>query len=183
MSTKDFEFNQLQEISIKQFNDLNIPIYGTYENPLFKAKDIGELLGIKNIKDTINGMDENYKLLIKASVGNTDRCLEQLFLTERGLYKVLMISRKPIAKQFQDWVYDVIIEIRKTGEYKLQRKVENEIKSTTLIENYLNKSVVYIGTVKEMENGNGNNNNNNSKIVKYGTSTVTDYFGKVSQDA
>lgn len=168
MSTKDFEFNQLQEISIKQFNDLNIPIYGTYENPLFKAKDIGELLGIKNIKDTINGMDENYKLLIKASVGNTDRCLEQLFLTERGLYKVLMISRKPIAKQFQDWVYDVIIEIRKTGEYKLQRKVENEIKSTTLIENYLNKSVVYIGTVKEMENGNGNNNNNNSKIVKYG---------------
>lgn len=111
-------------------------------------------------------MDNQSKILVKAPVGNTDRCLEQLFLTERGLYKVLMISRKPIAKQFQDWVYDVIIEIRKTGEYKLQRKVENEIKSTTLIENYLNKSVVYIGTVKEMDNKNVNNDN--SKIVKYG---------------
>jgi len=43
---------------VKQFNDLNINIYGTYEEPLFKAKDIGDLLGIKNIKDTINGMDD-----------------------------------------------------------------------------------------------------------------------------
>ena len=32
---------------IKQFNDLDITIYGTYEEPLFKAKDIGDLLGIK----------------------------------------------------------------------------------------------------------------------------------------
>ncbi len=168
MSITEFEFNQLQEISIKQFNDLNIKIYGTYENPLFKAKDIGELLGIKKIRDTVSNLDEECKVILDA--GTTGGNREQWFLTERGLYKVLMISRKPIAKQFQDWVYDVIIEIRKTGEYKLQQKVENEIKSTTLIENYLNKSVVYIGTVKEMDNGdrNKNENNNDSKIVKYG---------------
>ncbi len=170
MTTQDSEFNQLQEISIKQFNDLNIPIYGIYENPLFKAKDIGELLGIKNIRDTVSKLDGECK--IKANVGNTDvgNNSDTWFLTEAGLYEVLFISRKPIAKQFKAWVRNVIIEIRKTGEYKLQKKVENEIKSTTLIENYLNKSVVYIGTVKEMDNGNGNgnNNNNNSKIVKYG---------------
>jgi len=51
---------------VKQFNDLNINIYGTYEEPLFKAKDIGDLLGIKNIKDTINGMDDQCKILKKA---------------------------------------------------------------------------------------------------------------------
>jgi prophage antirepressor-like protein len=167
MVTQDSEFNQLQEISIKQFNDLNIKIYGTYANPLFKANDIGNLLEIKKIRNTIDDFDkdEAYTMGISDSLG---RLQQTNMLTERGLYKVLMISRKPIAKQFQDWVYDVIIEIRKTGEYKLQKKVENEIKSTTLIENYLNKSVVYIGTVKEMNLENETDESNESKIVKYG---------------
>ena len=31
-------------------------------------------------------------------------------LTEQGLYKVLMKSRKPIAEKFQDWVCEVIEE-------------------------------------------------------------------------
>ena len=70
MYITEFEFNQLQEISIKQFNDLNIKIYGTYENPLFKTKDIGELLGIKNIRDTVSKLDVECK--IKANVGITD---------------------------------------------------------------------------------------------------------------
>jgi len=34
---------------IKQFNELDITIYGTYEEPLFKAKDIGNLLEMSNI--------------------------------------------------------------------------------------------------------------------------------------
>jgi hypothetical protein len=44
-------FRKKEEISkqnetnllVKQFNDLNINIYGTYEEPLFKAKDIGKI--------------------------------------------------------------------------------------------------------------------------------------------
>ena len=40
-------------LMVKQFENLNITIYGTYENPLFKAKDIGDLLCIKNVRDTI----------------------------------------------------------------------------------------------------------------------------------
>jgi prophage antirepressor-like protein len=39
---------------VKQFNGLNIQVYGTYEEPLFKAKDIGDLLDIKNIRDTVS---------------------------------------------------------------------------------------------------------------------------------
>jgi prophage antirepressor-like protein len=109
---------------IKQFNGLNIQVYGTYEEPLFKAKDIGDLLGIKNIKDTINGMDDQCKILKKAPVGNTDRCLEQLFLTEDGLYELLFISRKPIAKQFKVWVRNIIKEIRLNGKYDLEEKLK-----------------------------------------------------------
>ena len=113
---------------IKQFNGLNIQVYGTYEEPLFKAKDIGDLLGIKNIKDTINGMDDQCKILKKAPVGNTDRCLEQLFLTEDGLYELLFISRKPIAKQFKVWVRNIIKEIRLKGKYDLEKKLEERNK-------------------------------------------------------
>ncbi len=93
---------------VKHFQDLKITIYGTYEEPLFKAKDIGDLLDIKNIRDTVNDFDEQCKKLIKAPVGNTDRCVEQVFLTEDGLYEVIFTSRKQIAKDFKKWVRNVI---------------------------------------------------------------------------
>ena len=45
-------------------------------------------------------------------------------LTEHGLYKVIMRSNKVIAKQFQDWVFDVLKEIRLTGKYQLEKQLE-----------------------------------------------------------
>ena len=39
------------------------------------------------------------------------------FLTEDGLYEVLMQSRKPIAKQFKKKVKEILKQIRKTGGY------------------------------------------------------------------
>ena len=39
--------NQTQ-LLVQQFKHFNIEIYGTYEDPLFKAKDIGDLLEIRN---------------------------------------------------------------------------------------------------------------------------------------
>ncbi len=46
------------------------------------------------------------------------------FLTEKGLYKVLFKSRKPIAEKFQDWVCEVIKELRLKGTYDLQQQLE-----------------------------------------------------------
>ena len=113
---------QEPNLLVKQFQDLNITIYGTYEEPLFKAKEIGDLLGIKNIKDTISNFNDKQKL----GVGLTDphgRIQETNMLTEQGLYKLLMKSRKKIAEEFQDWVCEVIEEIRKKGKYDLEDKL------------------------------------------------------------
>ena len=107
---------------IKQFNDLNITIYGTYEEPLFKAKDIGELLGIEKIRKTIENLDASCKVLKDAPTGGGLQ--EQWFLTEDGLYEVLFISRKPIAKQFRVWVRNIIKEIRLKGKYDLEEKLK-----------------------------------------------------------
>ncbi len=94
---------------VKQFQDLKITIYGTYEEPLFKAKDIGDLLDIKNIRDTIKDFDDACK--IKINVGNADvgnNKSDTWFLTEDGLYEVIFTSRKQIAKDFKKWVRNVI---------------------------------------------------------------------------
>ena len=45
------------------------------------------------------------------------------FLTEDGLYEVLMQSRKPIAKQFKKKVKAILKEIRKTGSYMSNNKM------------------------------------------------------------
>mgnify|MGYP003401111636 CR=1 FL=1 len=42
---------------------------------------------------------------------------EMWFLTEDGLYEVLMQSRKPIAKEFKKQVKLILKEIRKHGMY------------------------------------------------------------------
>lgn len=92
-------------LMVKQFENLNITIYGTYENPLFRAKDMGELLDIKNIRDTINKMKlRNIIDKVVEDFSTPGGIQNTIFLTEQGLYKVLMKSRKPIAEQFQDWV-------------------------------------------------------------------------------
>jgi prophage antirepressor-like protein len=110
---------------VKQFNSLDIPIYGTYEEPLFKAKAIGDLLDIRDIKSTLRDFDKDevHTVPLKDSLGRNQ---ETNMLTEQGLYKILMISRKPMAKQFQKWVFSVIKEIRLTGKYDHLEQQLNE---------------------------------------------------------
>ncbi len=102
---------------VKQFGELNINIYGTYTDPLFKAKDIGDLLEIAKIRDSLKNLDDEDKILKVADT--TGGLQEQYFITENGLYELLFTSRKPIAKEFKKWVKNIIKEIRLTGEHKL----------------------------------------------------------------
>lgn len=122
---------ECDNLLVKQFQELNITIYGTHEEPLFKAKDIGELLEIKDIKTTLRSFDEDevYTMPLIDSIG---RFQETNMLKEQGLYKLLMISRKPIAKIFQKWVYNVIKELRLTGEYKLKQELELKLQQKEL---------------------------------------------------
>jgi prophage antirepressor-like protein len=102
---------------------LNIQVYGTYEEPFFKAKDIGDLLDMSNIREVI----KNFNNKQRCDVSLTDAIGHEqntTFLTEQGLYKVLMRSRKKIAEQFQDWVCEVVEEIRKNGKYDLEQKLK-----------------------------------------------------------
>ena len=59
--------------------------------------------------------DEKIKDLCTNSTGVLQNNTEYWFLTEDGLYEVLMQSRKPIAKQFKKEVKKILKQIRKTG--------------------------------------------------------------------
>ena len=145
--------NQTQ-LLIKQFEQFNIEIYGTFDKPLFKAKDIGDMLGIKNIKDTI----KDYNSEQKSGVVLTDphgRPQETNMLTAKGLYKILMKSRKPIAEKFQNWVCDLVEEIRLNSQKQLQETIQTQqkqlefYKELTFEQVILDQSVYAMSTDKE----------------------------------
>jgi prophage antirepressor-like protein len=73
---------------------------------------------------SITDFDESEKVVSTTdTLGGTQ---EVTFLTEKGLYKVLFRSRKPIAQKFQNWVCEVIKEIRVTGIYNMQKEIDKK---------------------------------------------------------
>jgi prophage antirepressor-like protein len=103
-----------------------INILGTIDEPLFQANQIGKLLEMTNINKLLSSFDNNEKVITQSSTLGGMQNLT--FLTERGLYKVLARSNKPIAKKFQDWMVNVIKELRQQGEYRLKQEHEIEKK-------------------------------------------------------
>lgn len=105
-----------REILGKQFR-----IFGDFENPLFLAKDVAEWIDydISNVSKMVNNVDENEKIITR--INNTSAT----FLTEDGLYEVLMLSRKPIAKEFKKQIKEILKTIRKNGMYVTERLLDN----------------------------------------------------------
>jgi prophage antirepressor-like protein len=114
---------------VKAFNEnelhTEIVIKGTSENPLFRASDVGNVLEITNIRTSINDFNNTEKVVhTMDTLGGSQQVT---FLTEKGLYKVLFKSRKPIAEKFQNWVCDVIKELRLNGIYDLQQQLKQQL--------------------------------------------------------
>lgn len=109
----------MQELKIIEQREVlgqDFKIYGDFENPLFLAKEIAEVIEHSNSRMMLQGVDENEKVVNNAyTLGGNQ---EQWFLTEDGLYEVLMQSKKPIAKAFKSEVKSILKEIRKTGSYQ-----------------------------------------------------------------
>lgn len=101
-------------------------IYGDYENPLFLAKDVAEWIEHSNARMMLQGVDEDEKQCVSNPYALQGQ-KEQWFLTENGLYEVLMQSRKPIAKEFKKQVKEILKSIRKHGAYMTPETLEAAI--------------------------------------------------------
>lgn len=99
-------------------------MYGDFENPLFLAKDVAEWIEHSNSRMMLQAVDENEKLCVNNPYALQGQ-QEQWFLTEDGLYEVLMQSRKPIAKEFKREVKQILKTIRKHGLYAKEELLDN----------------------------------------------------------
>lgn len=90
-------------------------IYGTVEDPLFVASDIAELIQHSNVTEMLKNVDNDEKLT--STILRAGQSRQVNMLTENGLYEVLMLSRKPIAKQFKSEIKKILKSIRKNGGY------------------------------------------------------------------
>ena len=138
---------------VKAFNEngmsQTITIKGTATNPLFRASDIGSILEISNVRQSIKDFDNTEKVAVSItdSIGREQNVS---FLTELGLYQLLFISRKPVAKIFKKWVCEVIKEIRLNGVYDLQKQLEQQKIEMQLLEQNKNKEME-LKIIKEKE--------------------------------
>jgi prophage antirepressor-like protein len=173
-----------------------INIKGTDENPLFHAKQIGTILGIVNIRETMRMFDADEKVVVSTdSLGGPQLTI---FLTEIGLYRLLGMSRKPAARVFQKWVVRVVREIRLQGKYelralkeqmevdeKLAKNKEARAKHNTFLTTLDCKHVVYFTKVLDTDDDRfmvklGYTDNiqarNRQHANDYGTSLLLDVF-------
>jgi prophage antirepressor-like protein len=112
---------------LKQENLLgkNFSIFGDLENPLFLAKDVAAWIEHSNPTEMVRGIDDDEKL--NSTILSSGQNRDVIFLTENGLYEVLMQSRKPIAKQFKKGVKEILKSIRKTGGYLAEKEGDTEM--------------------------------------------------------
>jgi prophage antirepressor-like protein len=135
-------------------NGMHTPIVinGTNENPLFRASDIGLILEISNIRSSTMEFDETEKVTRTANSSTGEK--QVTFLTEKGLYKLLFRSRKPIAEKFQNWLCVVLNEIRIKGSYDLKMQLEQKGNEILDIENKNKQEYAKLLKEKELEKQN-----------------------------
>ncbi len=130
---------ELQIIDERTILNKSFRVYGTLENPLFLAKDIASWIEYDSdhISELLNLVDdsEKTKITIKPANGNVEfgdskrnlPPISRWFVTEDGLYEILMLSRKPIAKEFKKIVKEILKSIRKHGAYMTPNTIERAL--------------------------------------------------------
>lgn len=112
----------------ESFLEKTVRVFGTPEEPLFLARDVAEWIDYSKRSDgsfrldkMLQSLDDDEKIKFTTPAHNVSGVLqsntEYWFLTENGLYEVLMLSRKPKAKEFKKKVKEILKTIRKTGGY------------------------------------------------------------------
>lgn len=116
---------ELQIIAKQEVLGKHFTVYGTADEPLFVAKDVAEWIeyDLSSVNKMLDKIDEDEKLV--GTLFRSGQNREVWFLTENGLYEVLMQSRKPLAKEFKKKVKEILKSIRKHGLYAIDDLLDN----------------------------------------------------------
>ena len=114
-------------ISKSTFLGKEIDVYGNAETPLFLAKDVAAWIEHSDVSMMMRNVDDEEKVtsIVCTPEGNQNAW----FLTEDGLYEVLMQSRKPQAKQYKKGVKEILKSIRRTGCYSVTNVIKDRVEA------------------------------------------------------
>lgn len=104
-----------QDISIYQFKNRPIRVFRDPQGESWwLARDICEVLQIKNHRDALGKLDSDEKGVVLTDTPGGAQ--QMVTINEPGMYRLIMRSRKVEAQEFQRWVsHEVIPAIRKRG--------------------------------------------------------------------
>lgn len=103
--------NELQIFNNEEFGEVRTVVLNN--EPMFCLIDICKALELSNSRIVADRLDEDERRKL-----DLPRQGETWFVTESGLYAVILRSDKPNAKKFRKWVTgEVLPSIRKTGRY------------------------------------------------------------------
>ena len=123
--------NQIPILQKSNLLGREFTIYGTAETPLFLAKDVAEMIEHSNVSKMLRMIDKDEKVKIFCNLPQEGTITKgynpcesatyygtnRMFVTEDGLYEILMQSNLSIAKEFKKGVKTILKEIRKNGGY------------------------------------------------------------------
>lgn len=108
--------NEIQIFNNPQFGEIRATSNENNE-PLFCLADLCAALGISNHRNVKARLDEDDVRLMDTT-DNLGRTQQTIFVTESGMYDVILRSDSEKAKPFRKWVTsEVLPSIRKTGGY------------------------------------------------------------------
>lgn len=96
---------------------------------VFCVKDVIESLEMKQASESaLRNLDEDEKLMRKVYASGQNR--EMLFVTESGLYALIIRSNKPEARKFRKWITaEVLPSLRKYGFYSTDERAMDRAKA------------------------------------------------------
>ncbi len=99
------------------YGSLNLDVYDSMDDPLFKVLDISKALDYRYDENTIEKLAnkaEGFEVNIDiATKPNT------YYVSETGLYNLLAQSKKPIARTWRQVIFRELIKLRKYREQKI----------------------------------------------------------------
>lgn len=105
------------------FGDVRV-VRDTYGEPFFVAKDVCDILGIDDVRQAVERLDNDEKL--SGIIYHSGQNRTMWLINESGLYSLIIRSNKPEARAFRKWVTsEVIPSIRKTGKFSINKNTSD----------------------------------------------------------
>lgn len=115
-------------VQVFSYHDAQVRTANLFGQPAFCAKDVCDILEIQNGRDAVGRLDEDEKgVVLTDTLGGGQ---PMTYVTEAGLYALILSSRKPEAREFRRWVtHEVLPQIRKTGSYSIQPALPSHLET------------------------------------------------------